>query len=147
MSDLHEVVKAEIEALHGFFVGWFGGSLPSDAGTFDANFAARFDEEFILIPPAGITQRCEDFFPQVRSAHASNPSFRIAIRNVQVRREERGLVLATYEEWQRNALASTPPDNGRVASVLFRRAEGLRWLHVHETWLPEEVMRAGPYDF
>lgn len=29
-------------------------------------------------------------------------------------------ILATYEGWQRNALASKPPDNGRIASVLFR---------------------------
>ena len=59
-------------------------------------------------------------------------------------------MLATYEEWQRNALASTPPDNGRVATVLFeddRAEDRLRWLHIHETWLPEEVMAAGPYDF
>lgn len=40
-----------------------------------------------------------------------------------------------------------PPDNGRVATVLFRETEPLRWLHIHETWLPESVQSAGPYDF
>ena len=58
------------------------------------------------------------------------------------------LIAATYEEWQRNALASTPKDNGRIATVLFRREEErLRWLHLQETWLPDERMRAGPFDF
>ena len=83
----------------------------------------------------------------MRRAHGSNPDFRIAIRNVVVRRVMPDVVLATYEEWQRNALASTPPDNARLATVAFARTEPLRWLHVHETWLPGEVAAAGPYDF
>ena len=45
------------------------------------------------------------------------------------------------------ALASTPPDNARVATVMFHHADRLKWLHVHETWMPTEVMAAGPYDF
>lgn len=56
-------------------------------------------------------------------------------------------VLVTYEEWQRHALASMPPDNGRLSTALFDCADGLRWLHVHETWLPAAQMAAGPYDF
>ena len=55
--------------------------------------------------------------------------------------------VATYEEWQRNALASEPANNGRIASVLFATSDALQWVHVHETWLPADVMAAGPYDF
>jgi hypothetical protein len=84
---------------------------------------------------------------RVRSAHASNAEFRVAIRNVTVRRQHGGHLLATYEEWQRNALASTPPDNGRIPTVRFRDVRPLEWLHIHETWLPDSVARAGPYDF
>ena len=69
------------------------------------------------------------------------------MRAFQVRREFDGYLLATYEEWQRNGLASTPFDNGRLATVFFATGERLRWLHIHETWLPQEVMAAGPYDF
>jgi hypothetical protein len=32
--------------------------------------------------------------------------------------------------------------DGAVAEI-----EALRWLHVHETWLPQAVMAQGPYDF
>jgi hypothetical protein len=83
----------------------------------------------------------------VQAGYNTNPTFRIAIRNVTVRRVLGGEVLATYEEWQRNALASTPPENARIATVLFKNSDSLEWLHIHETKMPEEVAAAGPYDF
>ena len=135
MMDLHEQVRREIEALHEFFVGWFTGRLPIDA--LETEFLCRFDEDFILIPPAGETLTRVDLAGAFRQAHASNPDFRITIKNVQIRHTFGEHVLATYEEWQRNALASEPPDNARVATVLFKLGEPMRWLHVHETWLPD----------
>jgi hypothetical protein len=58
--------------------------------------------------------------------------------------EQGGLVLATYEEWQRQADGS---GSGRLSSVVFRQQpgtpNGLLWLHVHETWLPQAVQRRG----
>jgi hypothetical protein len=138
-------VRTEIESLHGFFVGWFSGALPS--AEFESGFLARFDPAFLLVPPAGTLLDLEQLANGVRSAHATNPDFRIAIRNVEVRRMFDGHILATYEEWQRNALASTPRDNARIATVLFLDVRPLRWLHIHETWLPESIARAGPYDF
>lgn len=144
-SELEARVRTEVESIHEFFVGWFSGVIPKDE--FDAGFLRRFDPDFILVPPAGSLLRLEDLAEGLRQSHGSNPDFRIAIRNVELRREWDGHVLATYEEWQRNALASTPPDNGRIATVLFRDGEPLEWLHIHETWLPAEVISAGPYDF
>jgi len=142
---LEAQVRTEIEALHEFFVGWFTGALPESA--FQEGFLDRFDADFILVPPAGVTLGIDELASGVHGAHATNPEFRIAIRNVRVRRVHGDWVLASYEEWQRNALASTPPDNGRAATVLFEIGEPMRWLHVHETWLPDEVLAAGPYDF
>lgn len=146
-SQLHTTVREEIEALHRFFVAWFSGSEPATDAAFDNGFSQRFDHEFLLIPPAGTVLELSTLADSVRSRHGSNVDFKIAIRNVEIRRSWDDLVLVTYEEWQRNALVSTPPDNGRVATVLFHRGESLRWLHVHETWLPDAVMKAGPYDF
>ena len=128
-------------------MAWFSGAVPDDASTFEEGFLRRLDPEFLLIPPAGATADLTQLAETIRGAHGTNPDFRIAIRNTTVRRAWEGHVLVTYEEWQRNALASTPPDNGRVASALFRSSEGLTWLHVHETWLPRAIMDAGPYDF
>jgi hypothetical protein len=144
-STLKANVREEVEALHRFFVHWFSGVLPTSE--FETGFLARFDPQFLLIPPAGELLTLTDLESSVRRAHGSNPDFRIEIRNVKVRRVMPGEVLATYEEWQRNALASSPPDNARIATVLFENVEPLRWLHVHETWMPESVASAGPYDF
>jgi len=138
-------VRAEVEALHAFFVGWFSGALPTER--FEPDFLARFDPAFLLIPPAGSLLTLEQLAESVRRGHGTNADFRIAIRNVRVRRQTGHTIIATYEEWQRNALASTPPDNARIATVIFEDARPLRWLHVHETSMPEAVAAAGPYDF
>ena len=137
--------REEVEALHHFFVGWFSGALPEEA--FEPEFLVRFDPQLVFIPPAGRLLGLADLAGAIRSGYATNDAFRVQIRNVQVRREWPGYLLATYEEWQRNALESTPPDNGRVATVLFAVEDRLRWCHIHETWLPDDVMAAGPYDF
>ena len=143
--DIQESVRLEIEALHQFFVGWFTGALPET--DFESGFLDRLSSDLILIPPAGRRLDLNDIASAVRDGYASNPQFKIAIRNVQVHRQFENHVMATYEEWQRNALASKPPDNGRLATVLFKGPEPLKWLHIHETWLPPDEMAAGPYDF
>lgn len=142
---IEERVRQEVEALHEFFVGWFSGELAKAA--FDPSFLNRFSPELVFIPPAGKLLGLADLSSAVRAGYASNPHFRVEIRRVEVQREFDGYVLATYEEWQRNALASTPPDNGRIATVLFASSNPLQWLHIHETWLPEEIQAVGPYDF
>ena len=144
-------VRAEIEAVHAFFVEWFGGHIPADDAVFDKRLLARFDERAQLVQPGGQQLSLAELSAGMRRAHGASPDFRIAIRNVAVEREHGEWILATYEEWQVNAKNSKPPDNGRLSSVLFRRDDaapgGLVWLHVHETWLPADVMAAGPYDF
>ena len=138
-------VREEIEALHAFFVEWFSGALAENA--FDASLLPRLAPDLVFIPPAGRLLGHDDLVSSIRKGYATNAEFRVQIRNVRVQREFGSHVLATYEEWQRNALASEPPDNGRLATVLFGVGERLQWQHIHETWLPEEIMRAGPYDF
>ena len=146
MSPSIEVqTREEIEALHEFFVEWFSGRLARSA--FEQQFLPRFAEALVFVPPSGTRLGLRDLASSVEQGHASNPDFRIAIRNVRVHLDLPGHVLATYEEWQRNARASTPPDNGRVATVVFEKGDRLRWLHIHETWVPPGRMAAGPYDF
>ncbi len=156
-ADHTERVRTEIERLHAFLVGWFTGALPESA--FGPDFLDRFHPDLVLIPPSGNTLSVDQFSSGTRSAHGSNPDFRVAIRNVRVLSccEQAGpgsLIIATYEEWQRNALATEPPNNGRAATVVFEQrlagdgeSEPLRWLHIHETGLPKAISDAGPYDF
>ena len=145
MTSLEHQVQQEIEALHAFFCEWFGGRMPKEA--FDAQFTQRFDPALVFIPPAGHYFGLSDLSDAVFAGYASNPDFRVQIRSVRLLRVFDGFVLATYEEWQRNALASTPPDNGRLATVLFEVGEPLRWHHIHETWLPLATMQSDPFDF
>ena len=144
-NDLEQQVQQEIDELHEFFVGWFSGAIAEPQ--FNDAFLSRFCEDVVFIPPAGVQLGLTDLISWIKTAHGSNTDFRIAIRNVKVHCVMPTHVLATYEEWQRNAINSTPPDNGRIATVLFERGEGLRWRHIHETWLPAEQIAAGPYDF
>ena len=145
MHTVEDRVREEIERLHAFLVGWFRGTLADEA--FENDFLCRFAPGLLLIPPSGTTLTVDQFGAGTREAFGSNPDFKVAIRNVAVRKVWKGTILATYEEWQRNALASKPPNNGRVATVLFDDTQPLRWLHIHETWLPTAVAEAGPYDF
>ena len=133
-------------SLHQFLEGWFAGRIPVDE--FEKNFRRRFDDSSILIPPSGATLNVDDFVTGVRDRHGSNESFKIQIRNVQLRVVTAEYIISTYEEWQRNALASKPADNARLATVVFRRSEsGFKWTHIHETWLPDSVTDLDPFDF
>ena len=138
-------VRREVEDLHEFFCGWFTGQLPREE--LECQFLPRFSQDLVFIPPAGRLYGFDELSEMILSGYGSNPGFRIQIRNVVVHRELGSHLLATYEEWQRNALASSPADNGRVSTALFRAGDRLQWLHIHETWLPAEIMAAGPYDF
>ena len=146
-NSIEAAVTTEVETLHRFFVDWFSGRCPNTEEYFTQEFKRRFDPKFLLIPPAGTTLSLDTLSQAVYTRYASNPDFRIAIRQVSVRRKSDQYVLATYEEWQKNALASIPANNGRVATVVFHLDGNLTWFHVHETWLPQDIMDSEPYDF
>ncbi len=84
MSGTEAVVRAEIEALHAFFVGWFAGVLPQER--LETDFLSRFSSDFLLVPPAGTLLTLDELAASVRAGHATNPTFRIEIRNVTLRR-------------------------------------------------------------
>jgi hypothetical protein len=147
MSDL-ERVTAEIEALHAFFVEWFTGTVPEADARFEAGLTARLDPDFVIVQPGGEELSGPTIVKGIRAAYGGSDGFRIAIRNVRVLRRIADVLVVMYEEWQVNARFSSPPNNGRLSTALFRdEGDRLRWLHIHETWLPEDVMTAGPYDF
>lgn len=147
MSDLARAT-AEIESLHAFFVRWFTGGVPDDDEVFAAGVTQRFDPAFLIVQPGGQTFTLQQISAGLRSAYGKSSGFRIAIRNVSVTRRIADHLLVMYEEWQVNAHNSTPPNNARISTALFRdEGDRLRWLHIHETWLPPDVMEAGPYDF
>jgi hypothetical protein len=146
---IDELVKHEIAELHEVFVDWYGGRCANDDATFAQRFTARFCDNFSYVLPGGRELSLEILTTGLRKAHGSNPKFRIAIREVRVRFATDDCVVASYHELQRDAINSTPANNMRVSTVLFRRIDGgkLLWTHLHETWLPAEVTAAAAYDF
>ncbi len=129
--------EKEIVELHQFFQDWFNGAILNNDVTF-ARFKEVIDPSFAIISPAGKLTTYDDLLSGLREAYAhseQNPG-RIWIENVVVRQKEAAFVLATYEEWQ----SFNDVTNGRLSTVIFipssNSPNGLRWRHVHETWLP-----------
>ena len=82
--------------------------------------------------------------------YGSNPDFRIRILNVDVAHLGEDMAVANYEEWQRNAKDSEEPNNGRITTMVLGKppsGQGAQILQVHETWLPEDVVAKGNFDF
>lgn len=145
MSTLLIDVRQEIVDLHDFFVAWFNGS--ADQGDLDAQLIARLDPDMTFIPPEGVTLAADQLIGGFRQSFGKNKNFRIQIRDVIIRHVLDAHVLATYTEWQIGSTMSGSAQNARQTSALLTTARPFRWLHVHETRLPEEIRAAGPFDF
>ena len=135
-SDLENLVRDEVVALHDFIAGWFRGEIADEEDTFEAKFTRHLGERFQSIQPAGKVLTREAIVTGIWSAHGSNPEFRISIHDVVVRDtyDEGSVILATYLERQTGARTTTPADNDRLSTAVIRRdGNRLTWLHLHET--------------
>lgn len=125
----------EISELHDFFQAWFTGSIPNDEANFQ-RFAAVMDPAFVIIGPDGLLTELSTLVDRLAGAYGRFPGIRIWTENHRLHHQHGDLLLCTYEEWQEAPAATT----ARLSSVLFLQDEatpnGVRWLHVHETWLP-----------
>ena len=130
--------RDEIARMHDFFVAWVTGAAPRDDAYFDRHCRAHFDPRFQIIQPSGTLFSLDAILDMIRGAHGSNTDFAIEVEDVTVCFEQPGVAVVTYIERQRNAVNSTPPDNARLSTAVFRTGPELRWLHVHETALPAQ---------
>ena len=112
----------------------------------ESRFAAAIDPGCLYITPDCDRMDQPTLVRMMEGAHGTNPDFRIAISDVRILRDLGDTVLAAYVEWQKGAKRSAE-ENGRFTTVLMTKATPHRWLHIHETWLPEAEQEAGPYDF
>ena len=145
MSMLLEDIRRDIVELHAFFVGWFNGTVAQEELT--PRFLSRLDPDFVFISPEGRVMGVEDLAAAFQTGFGTNTAFKIQIRDVALRREIGNTVLVTYTEWQIGAKASAQANNARVTTALMEKGSPFRWLHMQETWLPEEVRAASPFDF
>jgi hypothetical protein len=133
-TSLAERCRTEIEALHDVFEAWLSGTCPNTDTAF-ARIQKALAPTFQLIHPEGRWMARSDILGGLRDNHGGQPDLTIDIRNVQVLDAGDVLVVAAYEEWQEAPDAT----DARQSTVVFRRdpeaPNGLRWHHVHETWL------------
>ncbi|MFI6297220.1 DUF4440 domain-containing protein [Nonomuraea sp. NPDC050790] len=118
-------VREEVVRHHEVIERWLSG----EPGQGFEEFERAHAEGFTLAGPDGRTLDRGQVLRQVRELRGAAPGLRIEIRDVRVVAAEGALLVAAYEEWQQ--------DGARGSTAVLRREDGgLRWLHLHETWLP-----------
>lgn len=128
--------EAEIREFHEALVGWFSGTLPpTEQGL--SGLADVIAEDFTLISPCGVVDQAAPLMAQIEGAHGVQSGIRFSIRieNCWLRFADGPHCMGTYEERQEREGATTV----RLSTVLFQvradRRNGLKWPHLHETWL------------
>ncbi|MEM7214769.1 MAG: hypothetical protein AAF423_04430 [Pseudomonadota bacterium] len=145
MSALIEEVRREIVDLHVFFTDWFTGK--ADRSELDERFISRLHPDMVFIPPEGNILRAAHLKMGFAKSYGANPNFRIQIRDVEIQHDFGDHILATYSEWQKGAKTSDQANNARLSSVVMAKGNPLIWVHLHETWLPEEVRASSSFGF
>lgn len=145
MEAVVEDVRREVVDLHAFFVDWFNGTVDRDH--LEPRFLSHMSEDVVFISPEGRTMGREQLRAAFDQGHGANPGFRIEVRDVEIRRHIGSMVLITYTEWQIGS--KTPPhaNNARLTSALIETGSPPSWLHIHETWLPDDIRAADPFAF
>jgi len=121
----------EIEELHDFFEAWFLGKETSMARAEDA-----FAEEFTFAGPDGTERDRHGVIRMLTEGRAHTTDLRITTSDHRLIVDTDDAVVATYVEHHQMGAAQ----NHRLSTVVFVPEQsahnGLRWLRVQETWLP-----------
>nr|WP_235019647.1 DUF4440 domain-containing protein [Natrialba sp. INN-245] len=132
----HSTYRAEIEALHEFFVDWYSGALDRDAFT---RLERTLAPDFELVTPDGNRRDRAAVVSGIREDYGRDDegTFSIDIRNVEVVEQMDGFAVVRYEEFQETTDGTT----GRISTALFRddpsAPGGVVWVDLHDTWLDD----------
>ena len=129
----------EVIALHRFFQAWYRGEIEDPHGEAFSRVSEVLSEEFHIVTPDGEMLSRSDIMTRIRRGYGSKPAdFRIRTEKCHFRVGGRGIGVVTYEEWHDES-GEGGPSQGRLSTAVFQdRADaphGVRWVHVHETWL------------
>ena len=127
--------QTEIDELHAFFEGYFLGTIAVDDM---GRFADVLDDGFTIVGPHGETSSRDETLAMVRQGHAHTSDMTIRCVDHRLLHADGDTVVATYVEEHHWADGRA---NRRLATVVFTAdasmPNGLRWVRVHETWVPE----------
>ncbi len=134
--DVFTACEQEVVGLHRFFEAWFRGNF-SDRERGFRRFSDVMDPGFMIVSPRGTATALPELSAGLRGAFGSwSADEKIEVRDLQLRHAHADLALLTYVEAQH----ARGKDTARLSTVLMRQDEGtpngVRWLHLHETWLP-----------
>jgi hypothetical protein len=119
----------EVRGLHAFFERWFAGTAePAELERLDV-----LDDSFRMVGPDGRLQTIDEIRSAIADAHGRRPMC-IEIRNVWV---HPFAPVGMYEEWQTTDGEVTGRSSSAVMVNDRSAPNGLRWIHLHETWLPD----------
>lgn len=129
-----DACKLEIIGLHDFFQAWLEGSLPATNAVF-ARFLQSTSASFTLIGPDGTTAGRDATAAWIYAAHGTRRGFRLWTDDHRLCAGGEDWALVTYREWQSRDGMTT----ARISTALLVADDaaplGLRWVHVHETWV------------
>ena len=124
-----------------------GSTEGADRSKLEERFISRLHPDLIFIPPEGNVLQVDQLKRGFKQSYGANPDFRIQIRDVEIRHDLGDYILATYTEWQIGAKATRQANNARLSSVVMAKGNPMIFVHLQETWLPEDVQAEGSFDF
>jgi len=131
----------EVNELHIFFEDWLSAKYEQSEEKFQ-RILGVLAPEFEIVAPNGFHMNREDILSLVWDLYGckkdSDPPFKLWIEKCRDRTIGVGVSLVTYEEWHR----MNDVKKGRFSTAIMRLSpgcpNGVEWLHIHETWLPEQ---------
>lgn len=135
-----DACRAEITGLHQFFEDWFRARLERTEDNFK-RVSEVLEERFEIISPRGDLMTREKLLAVLWEFYGGyrDQQYRIWTEGLRSRGLSEGQLLVTYREWEE----LEGEKKGRLTSAIFRKEEqapnGVKWLHVHEVWIPSST--------
>jgi len=134
MTNMKYNWQKEIEDLHVFFENWLAGKAAKTEEVY-SRFSDSVDDSFNLISPNGVSMSRKELLPSLYQSHGKRKDVQIWTKKKKLLAQNGDILVVSYEEWQKE----NNEDRGIVSSAVFiidpEKPNGVRWLHVHETWI------------
>lgn len=134
-ATMEQLIRDEVAEMHARFERWFGGSggAPESDADMDAVEAA-LGPAFVMVTPTGALMERGPLVERLRAAGGKR-QVRLTVEVLRVDEVSPTRAMAVYHEHQ----SEGGDERTIVSTALFERdgdaPGGVRWLHVHETYL------------
>lgn len=124
--------QQEIIELHDFFQAYFLGEEDSQARA-----EAAMHPDFTIVGPDGVVSDRGATLEMLRGGQGGLTTFVLSTHDHRLLHSNDEVIMASYVEAQQRGEGP----NERLSTVVFlvdpEGPNGLRWLRVHETWMPD----------